>query len=107
MIGLIGEKTGQNSYATVSLKQTIPSLQGRFMETVIASLISSRSHKSKINEINKICQAKHILLTNSDHQKHLLLYLRDLCTLQYLITKVRVCKNTYKTICCFLIIIAQ
>ena len=75
MIGLIGEKTGQNSYATVSLKQTIPSLQGRFMETVIASLILSRSHKSKIN---KIRQAKHILLTNSDHQKHLLLYLRDL-----------------------------
>ena len=78
VIGLIGEKTGRNSYATVSLKQTIPSLQGRFMETVIASLISSRSHKSKINKINKIRQAKHILLTNSDHQKHLLFYLRDL-----------------------------
>ena len=77
VIGLIGEKTGRNSYATVSLKQTIPSLQGRFMETVIASLISSRSHKSKINKINKIRQAKHIFLTNSDHQKHLLFYLRD------------------------------
>ena len=49
MIGLIGEKTGRNSYATVSLKQTIPSLQGRFMETVIASLNDEKNCMSKIS----------------------------------------------------------